>query len=481
MSLSVNPCDNRKTWDARVRVTGGNSQLLWGIGEAEALSDEQISVERVMVNRANQTIGYGQLLIYPEDKHTVVDARSLHVKSPHELVKVLGALQDYAREKHDGAVLRISPDTAVNPQLLSDLEEAGYRRRDKIRKGEAGPRELIVRLGETESDLSKRLSSGTLERCRAGLKVAGVKVRRVSANTQSLANVGLRTAHIDDLLKAVGQDSVFLVATEQAEGEQETALGYLWFVHTGESALLYRVGFTDRARQLGVDDALLLTGLVQLQQRRVHNVVAGDPDSENASVVLRELAEEQREILGVWEYPLVSAYQLAGRAEKTRHKIFGERPPRKKRRFKVLSAQPAREDDPAAPETGSLAAQDANSAVDADPDLARQPAAPKQKKRPTAAKSAASVSEPSGDAATDTADTTEQPAKDKKSRSLPKVTVPKVSMPTRPSFMKKDDADDAASSADSNGTDPAERGKVRGFARRVVDEGTAAMRDAARW
>ena len=480
MSLSVNPCDNRKTWDARVRVTGGNPQLLWGIGEAEALSDEQISVERVMVNRANQTIGYGQLLIYPEDKHTVVDARSLHVKSPHELVKVLGALQDYAREKHDGAVLRISPDTAVNPQLLSDLEEAGYRRRDKIRKGEAGPRELIVRLGETESDLSKRLSSGTLKRCRAGLKVAGVKVRRVSANTQSLANVGLRTAHIDDLLKAVGQDSVFLVATEQAEGEQETALGYLWFVHTGESALLYRVGFTDRARQLGVDDALLLTGLVQLQQRRVHNVVAGDPDSENASVVLRELAEEQREILGVWEYPLVSAYQLAGRAEKTRHKIFGERPPRKKRRFKVLSAQPAREDDPAAPETGSLAAQDANSAVDADPDLARQPAAPKQKKQPKSAKPAASVSEPSGDAATDTADTTEQPAKDKKSRSLPKVTVPKVSMPTRPSFMKKDDDDDA-SSADSNGTDPAERGKVRGFARRVVDEGTAAMRDAARW
>lgn len=481
MSLSVNPCDNRKTWDARVRVTGGNPQLLWGIGEAEALSDEQISVERVMVNRANQTIGYGQLLIYPEDKHTVVDARSLHVKSPHELVKVLGALQDYAREKHDGAVLRISPDTAVNPQLLSDLEEAGYRRRDKIRKGEAGPRELIVRLGETESDLSKRLSSGTLERCRAGLKVAGVKVRRVSANTQSLANVGLRTAHIDDLLKAVGQDSVFLVATEQAEGEQETALGYLWFVHTGESALLYRVGFTDRARQLGVDDALLLTGLVQLQQRRVHDVVAGDPDSENASVVLRELAEEQREILGVWEYPLVSAYQLAGRAEKTRHKIFGERPPRKKRRFKVLSAQPAREDDPTAPETGSLAEQDANSAVDADPDLARQPAAPKQKKQPKSAKPAASVSEPSGDAATDTADTTEQPAKDKKSRSLPKVTVPKVSMPTRPSFMKKDDADDAASSADSNGTDPAERGKVRGFARRVVDEGTAAIRDAARW
>lgn len=472
MSLSVNPCDNRKTWDARVRVTGGNPQLLWGIGEAESLTNEQISVERVMVDHAQQTIGYGQLLIYPEDKHTVVDAKALHVKSPHELVAVLGALRDHAREKHHGAVLRLSPDTAVSPQLLSDLEEAGYRRRHKIRKGEAGPRELIVRLGETENDLSKRLSSGTLERCRAGLKVAGVKVRRVSANTQSLANVGLRTAHIDGLLKAVGQDSVFLVVTEQAEGEQETALGYLWFVHTGESAMLYRVGFTDRARQLGVADALLLTGLVQLQQRRVHKVVVGDPDSESASVVLRELAEDRREILGVWEYPLISDYQLAGRAEKTRHKIFGQRPPEKEPRFKVLAAQPARDGDRAVPETGSMAAQEANSAVDADPDLARQPAAPQQKKQPTSAK-------PAADRTKSTADTSEQAPKNKKSRGLPRVSVPKVPMPTRPSFMRKDDA--AAPGADSNGTAPAEPGKVRGFARRVVDEGTAAIRDAARW
>ncbi|MBD2762748.1 hypothetical protein IEE92_09325 [Kocuria sp. cx-116] len=469
MSLSVNPCENRKMWDARVRVTGGNPQLLWGIGEAESLTDEQISVERVMVDRADQTIGYGQLLIYPEDKHTVVDARSLHVKSPHELVGVLGALQDYARETHHGAVLRVSPDTAVSPQLLSDLDEAGYRRRDKIRKGEAGPRELIVRLGETESDLSRRLSSGTLERCRAGLKMAGVKVRRVSATTQSLANVGLRTAHIDDLLKAVGQDSVFLVVTEHAEGEQETALGYLWFVHTGESAMLYRVGFTDRARQLGVDDALLLTGLVQLQQRRVHKIVAGDPDSESPSVVLRELAEDRREILGVWEHPLISDYQLAGRAEKTRHKIFGERSPQKKRRSKVLAPQPARDSDPAAPETGSLAAQEANNPVDADPDLARQPAAPRQKTPPASA-------EPAGGETKTTAGPDEPPAQDKKSRRLPAVSVPRLPMPARPSFMTKDDADAA-----SSGAAPAERGKVRGFARRIVSEGTAAIRDAARW
>ena len=200
----------------------------------------------------------------------------------------------------------------------------------------------------------------------------------------------------------------------------------------------------------------------------MQKVIGGDPDSESASVVLRELAEEQREILGEWEYPLVSAYQLAGRAEKTRHKIFGERPPKKKRRFKVLADQPARADDPAAPETGSLALRDANDGVDADPDLARQPAAPRQKQQPTSAEPAPDTTDKSGAA-----------QKPKKSRSLPKVSVPKVAMPSRPSFMKKDDA--AASASASDGAAPAEQGKVRTFARRVVNEGTAAIRDAARW
>ena len=86
MALSVTPCGNRKSWDARVRVTGGHPDLLWGIGEAEALTGERMSVERVAVDRANQTVGYGQLLVRAEDRHTVVDAKSLHVKNPRDLV-----------------------------------------------------------------------------------------------------------------------------------------------------------------------------------------------------------------------------------------------------------------------------------------------------------------------------------------------------------------------------------------------------------
>ena len=328
MALSVSPCGNRKTWDARVRVTGGHPELLWGIGDAEALTEDRVSVERVAVDRGEQTVGYGQLLVHPEDRHTVVDAKSLHVKNPRDLLAVLEALQEHARTAHDAAVLRVSPDTHATTELAAQLAEAGYRRRDRIRRGEAGPRHLVVRLGETEGELSKRLSSETLQRCRAGLRDCGVRVRRVNAADRDLSHVGLRTQHIRELLRAVGENSVFLVATEHSEDGSESALGYLWFVHTGESAMVYRLGFTDRARQLGVDDALLLTGLVQLQQRQVHKVLAGDPDQPGQPMVLRELASEDHEVLGTWEYPLVGEFQVAGRAQKARRRFFGRRPRR---------------------------------------------------------------------------------------------------------------------------------------------------------
>ncbi|WP_098055373.1 hypothetical protein [Kocuria marina] len=317
MALSVTPCGNRKTWDARVRVTGGHPELLWGIGDAEALTAQDARVERVAVDRGQQTVGYSQLVILREDLHTVVDARSLHVKTPRHLTEVLAALQDHARTAHEAAVLRVSPDTDATPELTELLTGAGYRRADKPRKGEAGPRHLVVRLGETEGELSKRLSDDTLQRCRAGLRDSGVRVRRVRASDRDLSNVGLRSEYIRELLRAVGENSVFLVATEHLEDGTETALGYLWFVHTGESAMIYRLGFTDRARQLGVDDALLLTGLVQLQQRQVHKVLAGDPDRPSQPMVLRELATEEHEAPGTWEYPLLGEFQVAGRVEKT--------------------------------------------------------------------------------------------------------------------------------------------------------------------
>ena len=455
MGLSVRSCGNRNTWDATVRVTGGEPQLLWGIGEAEAASDDRVGVDRVVVQRAGRTVGYGQLLVFPEDKHTVVEARALHVKRPGELCDVLEALQRHVREHHGGAVLRVSPDTAVSPELVRELEAAGYSRRDKIRRGQAGPRQLSVRLGETQGELSRRLSEETLERCRTGLRVGGITVRRVSATTEGLVHMGLRTTRIAALLDAVGENSVFLVATEHLEDGQDAALGYLWFVHTGEAAMLYRHGFTERARQLGVDDALLLTGLVQLQERRVHKVAVGNPDDDELLPVLRELADDPRQVLGTWEFPLLGAYQLAGRAARTRRKLFGgRRQGAEPDGVPVLAEQPARQDRLTAPSAPRESAE----TVDADPDLVRRAPmpGPEQTRPPDRSRSAL-------------------PAVGRQAPENP----PEGPAPGEPTGSGGDHEPVAPGGTDDRRRPGADR--LRRLARRAVAEGGAAIRDAARW
>ncbi|RKQ34142.1 hypothetical protein [Kocuria tytonis] len=486
MALSVSPCGNRKTWDARVRVTGGHPDLLWGIGEAEALTREHVRVERVAVDRGEQTVGYGQLLVLTEGYHTVVDAKSLHVKNPRDLVTVLAALQEHARDAHHAAVLRASPDTHATTELAAQLGEAGYRRRDRPRRGEAGPRHLVVRLGETEGELSKRLSSETLQRCRAGLRDSGVRVRRVNAADRDLSHVGLRTQHIRELLRAVGENSVFLVATERPEDGPETALGYLWFVHTGESAMIYRLGFTDRARQLGVDDALLLTGLVQLQQRQVHRVLAGDPDQPGQPMVLRELATEDMEVLGTWEYPLAGEFQLAGRAEKTRRRIFGRRG-RRSAPEQLLpdpttasgTADRAPDPQPTAVERDDAAAAPVTPvapAVDADPDLVR----PEERATPSAGEAQSTADTP--------ADTGHRPGKrTRRLLPVPRITLPGTDGRARDNAPAHDgrDGNATADAAASSAPDGADRGGSGSSSAtllgRVMTEGRAAVRDAARW
>lgn len=504
MALSVTPCGNRKTWDARVRVTGGHPELLWGIGDAEALTAQDARVERVAVDRGQQTVGYGQLVILREDLHTVVDARSLHVKDPRHLTEVLAALQDHARTAHEAAVLRVSPDTEATPELTELLTGAGYRRTDKPRKGEAGPRHLVVRLGETECELSKRLSDDTLQRCRAGLRDSGVRVRRVHASDRDLSNVGLRSEYIRELLRAVGENSVFLVATEHLDDGTETALGYLWFVHTGESAMIYRLGFTDRARQLGVDDALLLTGLVQLQQRQVHKVLAGDPDRPSQPMVLRELATEEHEAPGTWEYPLLGEFQVAGRVEKTRRRFLGRRS-KNAAPDDLLPEQPAVRDDaapepttpPAAPQNAPQPARAGNATagsaafegspvepsdsltatrsheddaapssrtspgVDADPDLLRSA---DQLPGGTSKDSGAARSPRSARGGRITGLLPGSPARRKRtaqSTGTPVTRTPSTDGDTR--------------------TDSWHQSAAAGLVRRAVEEGRAAVRDAARW
>ncbi|MFI7481090.1 hypothetical protein ACH9EU_01610 [Kocuria sp. M1R5S2] len=317
MSTTVSPCPNRKTWDATVRVTGGHPQQLWGIGQAQVSAEGPgLRVDRVMVHDAEQrTVGYAQLLLRREAERMVAGTVNCHVHRPEDLPLVAGALAGWAREEHSGVLLRFQADTPRTPGTAEAMAAAGFVRPP----GEpvaAEPRRLEVLLGETEKDVAGRLSEATLQRCRAALRTPGVTVREITAQSRALANIGLRTRLINQLLDDLGEDSLLLVATEAAGDGSETALGYLWFVHTRGLAMIYRLGFTRRGRDLGVDDALLLTGIVELQKRRVQRLDGGDPDETDVPRVVQELAAPERPVLGPWERSLgeVPAEEISSEA-----------------------------------------------------------------------------------------------------------------------------------------------------------------------
>ncbi|MFF0943384.1 hypothetical protein ACFYE2_04050 [Kocuria sp. CPCC 205300] len=305
MSTTVSPCPNRKTWDATVRVTGGHPQQLWGIGQAQVSAEGPgLRVDRVMVHDAeHRTVGYAQLYLRSEAERVVAGTVHAHVHRSQDLPVVAEALAVWAREEHGAALLRFQPDTLRTPGTAEALGAAGFAR-PAAGAGADEPRRLEVQLGETERDLSCRLSEATLERCRAALRTPGVAVREATAQGRALANIGLRTRLITQLLEDLGDDSLLLVATESGDDGAETALGYLWFVHTRGLAMIYRLGFTRRGRDLGMDDALLLTGIVELQKRRVQRLDGGDPDEADVPQVVRELAGTERPVLGVWERSL---------------------------------------------------------------------------------------------------------------------------------------------------------------------------------
>lgn len=387
MALSVTSTQHQRTWDATVRVTGGHPLQLWGIGQSQAAAEPELKLDRVVVrDEADRMVGYGQLQIRREnvgrDAEALLVAECLNVHSNRAstIPALLEALAEHAARQWGAALFSVELDAPSSPELVAAVREHGWQRTGETSETEGGPRRLRVNLGRSESDLSSRLSRATLERCRAGLKVSDVAVREITTRSGDLRAAGLRTEQIGRLLRELGQDSLLLVATQEREGQEPAALGYLWFVHTVGQAMLYRVGFTRTARELGIDDALLLTGAVELQKRGVQRLDGGDASDPEVPTVVRELADVERTILGPWRKPLGAQTMAAAeppQAETAEQKKTDK--PSKRRRGLF---RPARSEAPAtaAPELADQATSEPERTVASDADAAADRAAAQRRR-----------------------------------------------------------------------------------------------------
>lgn len=382
MALSVTSAQNQKTWDATVRVTGGHPLQLWGIGESQAAAEPGLKLDRVVVRDENdRMVGYGQLQIRRENVGRdgkallVAECLNVHSNRASTIPVLLDALAEHAAEQWDAALFSVELDAPGSPELVAAVREHGWQRTGETPEADDGPRRLRVNLGRSESDLSSRLSESTLDRCRSGLRVSDVAVREITTRSGDLRAAGLRTEQIGRLLRELGQDSLLLVATQEREGQEPAALGYLWFVHTVGQAMLYRVGFTRTAREMGIDDALLLTGAVELQKRGVQRLDGGDAADPEVPTVVRELADVQRTILGPWRKPLGAETMAA--ADEIQRGAAAEEPgkkadkPGKRRRGLFRSPRSQKPEQveaepqaPVSPEPERTVAMDADAAAD---------------------------------------------------------------------------------------------------------------------
>lgn len=349
MALTVSSSLNQKTWDATVRVTGGHPHQLWGIGAVQQSAvGSHLTVDRVLIRDADERmVGYAQLLIRQDSGATHAQAQQAHVNKATMVPAFMQKLADYVRDRYDAESITLSVDTAGAEPLRQALTQRGWTRQGDVPTDSEGPRRLRVPLGAAETSLSSRLSPSTLDRCRAGLKVSDVAVREITANSGGVRAVGLKTGQINHLLKDLGQDSLLLVAAQERPDEQPEALGYLWFVHTVNLAMLYRVGFTRKARDMGIDDALLLTGAVELQKRGVQRMDGGDPSDKDVPTVVRELADRERTVLGTWRKDLVAVQHVevaTAQPEPRKRGLFG-----RKKRSQEPAVEPQTQPQPEPP------------------------------------------------------------------------------------------------------------------------------------
>ncbi|MDQ0869994.1 peptidoglycan pentaglycine glycine transferase (the first glycine) [Arthrobacter sp. V1I9] len=240
MIPAVVPCTDRALWDEHVDRFKGHPQQLWGWGETKAMHGW--SVDRVLLNDGDNTVGCAQLLVrrLPFPFRALVYIPRGPMCSVENAPAVLGSLADHAAVRHRGVALSIEPDWDQDSDFAGAVASAGFRATTNT---VLIPRTLILDLTWTDDELMAEMSKSTRANIRKAMR-SDVEFRKVKndAELEQVLGIYHETAeragfgiHEDryyrDIFKNMGDGSPIIAAFD---GEQ--MLAFVWLARSGSTA-----------------------------------------------------------------------------------------------------------------------------------------------------------------------------------------------------------------------------------------------------
>jgi peptidoglycan pentaglycine glycine transferase (the first glycine) len=318
MSLAVVPCTDRAVWDGYVDRFQGHPQQLWGWGQTKGMHGW--SVDRVLVNDGDNTIGCAQLLIrkLPLPFRALVYVPRGPMCSAEDAAGVLEQLAGYASSRHRGVALSIEPDWDAQSPFAQAVAAAGFASSTNT---VLIPRTLILDLGKSDDELMAEMSKSTRANIRKAMR-SEVEFRKVvtSAELEQVLGIYHETAaragfgiHEDqyyrDIFTNLGEGSPIVGAFDGGQ-----LLAFVWLARSGATAFELYGGVSAEGQKQRVNYGVKWAALRAMREDGCRRYDFNGLLNDGISDFKKQFAKHENMLLGTWEKPLSPCYPVYAKA-----------------------------------------------------------------------------------------------------------------------------------------------------------------------
>lgn len=318
MIPAVVPCFDRALWDDSVDRFQGHPQQLWGWGETKAMHGW--SVDRVLINEGDETLGCAQLLVrrLPFPFRALVYIPRGPMCALDNTQAVLAALADHAAARHRGVALSIEPDWDQDSAFAGAVAAAGFQATTNT---VLIPRTLILDLTRTDDELMAEMSKSTRANIRKAMR-SDVEFRKVKNDaeldqvlaiyheTAERAGFGIHEdQYYRDIFRNLGDGSPIIAAFD---GEE--MLAFVWLARSGSTAFELYGGVSAEGQKQRVNYGVKWAALQAMREEGCGRYDFNGLLNDGISDFKKQFAKHENMLLGTWEKPLSPFYPLYARA-----------------------------------------------------------------------------------------------------------------------------------------------------------------------